>query len=50
MKKILVFILLTLSIIAQTITGKVTAITDGDTIKVLENKIEYKIRGSVAKN
>lgn len=44
MKKISVFILLTLSIIAQTITGKVTAITDGDTIKVLENKVEYKIR------
>lgn len=44
MKKFLVFILLTLSIIAQTITGKVTAITDGDTIKVLENKVEYNIR------
>lgn len=44
MKKILIFILLTLSMIAQTITGKVTSITDGDTIKVLENKAEYKIR------
>lgn len=44
MRKILVFILLTLSVIAQTITGKVISITDGDTIKVLENKVEYKIR------
>ena len=37
MKKIIVFMLLTLSMIAQTITGKVVTITDGDTIKVLEN-------------
>lgn len=44
MKKILIFTLLTTSIIAQNITGKVATMTDGDIIKVLDNKIEYKIR------
>lgn len=46
MKKLLVFIILTISILAQNITGKVVSVTDGDTIKVLENNKEYKIRFS----
>jgi endonuclease YncB( thermonuclease family) len=41
---LLSFILLVCSIHAQTITGKVVGVADGDTITVLEGTTQYKIR------
>ena len=46
MRKIInIFLLLTTILVAETITGKVISVTDGDTIKILyEKKKVYKIR------
>ncbi len=44
-KKIAVFLFFNICIYASTITGKVVAVTDGDTVKVLdETKTLHKIR------
>lgn len=46
MRKIInIFLLLTTILVAETITGKVISVTDGDTIKILDEKNKvYKIR------
>lgn len=44
MKKLIIFIILTLSILAQTITGVVISVHDGDTITIQQNDQKYKIR------
>lgn len=44
MKKVFIFLILTLSILAQTITGVVVSVHDGDTITVEQNNQKYKIR------
>lgn len=44
MKKLFLFFVITLSIFTQTFTGKVVGVSDGDTVTVLENKTQYKIR------
>jgi micrococcal nuclease len=41
---LLSFILLVCSVHAQTITGKVVGVADGDTITVLQDRTQYKIR------
>ena len=41
---LLYFVLLVCSIHAQTITGKVVGVADGDTITVLQDRTQYKIR------
>jgi endonuclease YncB( thermonuclease family) len=41
---LLSFILLVCSVHAQTITGKVVGVSDGDTITVLQDRTQYKIR------
>lgn len=45
LKIINIFLLLTTILVAETITGKVISVTDGDTIKILDEKNKvYKIR------
>lgn len=44
MKKLLIFILLSMSIFAETIFGTVVSVHDGDTITLLKDSKEYKIR------
>ena len=44
MKKTVLILLIPLLIIAAIVSGEVTAVTDGDTIKVMVNGVEKKIR------
>ena len=43
-KTITLFFILTISLFSQTITGKVTYVSDGDTIHIVSNNQKYKIR------
>jgi len=43
-KTIILFFILTISLFSQTLTGKVTYISDGDTIHIVSNNQKYKIR------
>jgi len=43
-KTLLILLIITLSIHAETIQGKVIGVMDGDTVKVLVKKKQYKIR------
>ncbi len=44
MKKLLIFILLSVSVLAEIIFGTVILVHDGDTITLLKDSKEYKIR------
>ena len=44
LKKIILFFIIAISVFAQTITGKVTYVSDGDTIHLVSNNQKYKIR------
>lgn len=44
MKKLLIFILLSVSVLAEIIFGTVISVHDGDTITLLKDSKEYKIR------
>jgi endonuclease YncB( thermonuclease family) len=43
-KTIILFFILTITLFSQTLTGKVTYVSDGDTIHIVSNNQKYKIR------
>lgn len=44
MKALLVIVLLSSSLVAETITGKVIKVADGDTVTILVNQVKHRIR------
>lgn len=44
MKILITLVLLSTSLVAETITGKVISVADGDTITILVDKIKHRIR------